>query len=237
MNDRSGARPERRRHVRICPKGTAVVHMPGHALRGRIMNLGHGGIFIATRVGPPARLLAASVELELRLDAGFARWVRATGRIVRIVAGGIAVAFDTLPVELRALIEDLTTASRAHIRVLSVVLIDEDAARRSAMAAGFRTAGCSVIEAASPLEAVVRLGESSFEPDVIAVADSHPTSSADEVRDFVQRNHPTAKLVTIGDAALEPDGIVHWLSSAAPAAELPDRVREILVRPRPMTES
>jgi hypothetical protein len=101
------------------------------------------------------------------------------------------------------------------------------------MTAGFRATGCGVIEAATPLEAIVRLGESSFEPDVIAIADSHPAAAADEMRDFVERNHPNAKLVTIGDALLQPDGIVHWLSSADPASDLPDRIREVLVRPRP----
>lgn len=50
---------------------------------------------------------------------------------------------------------------------------------------------------------------------------------------FVERNHPNAKLVAIGDSLLRPDGIAHWLSSAGPASDLPDRIREVLVRPRP----
>ncbi len=80
---------------------------------------------------------------------------------------------------------------------------------------------------------IVRLGESSFEPDVIAIADSHPATAADEMRSFVERYHPNAKLVTIGDSVLQPDGIAHWLSSADPASDLPVRIREVLVRPRP----
>ena len=237
MNDRPGVRPERRRHVRTYAKGTSVIHADGHALRGRIANLGQGGMFVATRVGLPEALLRSVVDVELRLDAGFAQWVRGTGRIVRMSPDGVAIAFETMSVELRHVIEDLTTASRARTRVLAVVLIDAHAERRSAMAAGFRGAGCGVIEAATPLEAIVRLGESSFEPDVIAIADSHPDASADEMRSFVERNHPHAKLVTIGDTALEPDGIAHWLSSADPEADLSDRVREILVRPPPVTRS
>jgi PilZ domain len=237
MNDRPGARPERRRHARITPKGTSVVHARSYALRGRIVNLGEGGMFVTTRVSAPEPLLGSAVDIELRLDTGFAQWLRGTGRIVRITADGVAISFDVLPAELRRMIDDLTTASRARVRILSVILIDARASRRAAMAAGFRAAGCAVIEAATPLEAIVRLGESSFEPDVIAVADSHPTVAAAEMRDFVQHNHPNAKLVSIGDAALEPDGIAHWLSSADPSADLPDRVREVLVRPRPVTQS
>ena len=237
MNDRPGRRPERRRHARISPKGTSVVHATSYALRGRIGNLGQGGMFIATRVIAPDRLLGSVVDIELRLDTGFAQWVRGTGRIVRITAAGIAIAFDALPAELRQMIDELATASCARVRILSVILIDAHASRRSAMAAGFRAAGCAVIEAATPLEAIVRLGESSFEPDVIAIADSHPTTAAHEMRDFVERNHPNAKLVAIGDAAIGPDGIAHWLSSTEPAADLPDRVLELLVRPRHVTQS
>lgn len=233
MNNRTGARPERRRHARICLKGTSLLRVDSYALHGRIANLSLGGMLVIIDVDAPERLLGRLADLEVRLDSGFAQWLQATGRIVRIAGGGVAIAFDTLSGELRGMIDELTTASRARIRVLSVVLIDADTQRRSAMTAGFRATGCGVIEAATPLEAIVRLGESSFEPDVIAIADSHPTAAADEMRSFVERNHPNAKLVTIGDALLQPDGIAHWLSSADPASDLPDRIREVLVRPRP----
>jgi len=233
MNDRTGARLERRRHARINPKGTSLLRVDGLALHGRIANLGEGCMLVLTQVDAPERLLGRLAEAELRLDSGFAQWLRATGRIVRIADGGVAIAFDTLSSELRAMIDELTTASRARTRVLSVVLIDADAQRRSAMTSGFRATGCGVIEAATPLEAIVRLGESSFEPDVIAIADSQPAAAADELRDFVERNHPSAKLVTIGDSLLQPDGIAHWLSSADPGSDLPARIREVLVRPRP----
>ena len=233
MNNRTGARPERRSHPRICPKGTSLLRVDDHALRGRIANLGEGGMLVIPDVDAPERLLGRLADAEVRLDGGSAQWLQATGRIARIADGGVAIAFDTLSGELRAMIDELTTASRARIRVLSVVLIDADAERRSAMTAGFRATGCGVIEAATPLEAIVRLGESSFEPDVIAIADSEPSAAADEMRGFVGRYHPGAKLVTIGDSALQPDGIAHWLSSEDPGSDLPARIREILVRPRP----
>lgn len=232
MTNRTGAHPERRRHARIYPKGSSILRVDGHALQGRIANLGEGGMLI-TDVDAPDQLLGRLADVEVRLDGGFAQWLQATGRIVRIEPGGVAIAFDTLSGELRSMLDELTTASRARIRVLSVVLIDADAQRRSAMTAGFRATGCGVIEAATPLEAIVRLGESNFEPDVIAIADSHPAAAADEMRGFVERNHPDAKLVTIGDALLGPDGITHWLSSSDPARDLPHRIREVLVRPRP----
>ena len=232
MNDETGGRPERRRHARITPKGSVTLRAAGHAQRARIANLGEGGMFAATEIRMPDRLLSRPVDLEVRLDGAYAQWLRGTGRILRIVADGVAVAFDTLPGGLLRMIDDLTTASHARVRVMSVVLIDAEAARRSAMASGFRTTGCSVIEAATPLEAIVRLGESSFEPDVIAVADSHPTTAAADMRAFIEHNHPNAKLVTISDDPAMPDGILHWLSSADPSGDLPRRIRAVLARPR-----
>ena len=47
MNDPTGARLERRRSTRIVLKGTAIVHVVGRApYRGRIANLGEGGVSV-----------------------------------------------------------------------------------------------------------------------------------------------------------------------------------------------
>ena len=232
MNERRPAHPERRKFERIAPKGAVVLRMQAHALQGRLVNLAEGGLFVASTVSAPDHWLGGNLEVEVRLDGGGAEWLRATGRVARIAGDGVAIAFSAPPpVSLVRMIEDLTSASRADARVLSVVLIDAEAERRSAMASGFREAGCRVIEAATPLEAIVRLGESSFEPDVIAVADT-ASREAEEMRVFVERDHPRAKLVTIGDALLAPDGTNHWLSSADPLADLPSRVRDVLLQRR-----
>lgn len=235
MNEQTGVRPERRRHIRIAPKGAVIVQAAGHAQRGRIANLSEGGMFVATSVTAPDRLLARAAEIEIRLDGMSAEWLHATGRIVRIGADGFAVAFDSLPAALIRLIDEMSTASRARLRVISVVLIDVDPERRAAMADGFRATGCFVIEASTPLEALVRLGESSFEPDLIAVADSIPSTVASELRSFIDREHPRAKLVTISDDVAEPAGAGHWLSSVDPGSDLPNRVREVLGRHRRRT--
>jgi hypothetical protein len=236
VNDPTGGRPERRRHARIIAKGAVVVRAQGQTQQGRIANLGVGGIYVATQVTAPERWLARSIDLEIRLDAGRAEWLAGGGKIIRIDAGGLAVAFDEASsAAMLRMIDEVTTASHSSARVLAVVLIDADAPRRSSMAAGFRAAGCSVVEASTPLEAIVRLGESSFEPDVIAVADSSPTGAAEDMRGFVEREHPRAKLVTIGDELLQPDGISHWLSSSDPNIDLPQRVLDVLVRTRKPT--
>ncbi len=232
MNEQTGVQPERRRYTRIAPKGTVILQAAGHSQRGRIANLSEGGMLVATNVTAPDRMLARTVEIEIRLDGMHAQWLHASGRIVRISTDGVAVTFDTLPTALLRVIDEMSTASRARLRVISVILIDADPQRRAAMADGFRSTGCFVVETSTPLEALVRLGESSFEPDLIAVADSIPSTVASELRTFVEREHPRAKLVTIGDDVVEPAGIGHWLSSVDASSDLPRRVREVLGRQR-----
>src|SRR4029079_781602 len=97
MNDEMGGRPERRRHARMMPKGTVTLQAPGYTQHARIANLGEGGMFAATDVRAPDRMLRRPVDLEIRFDGGHAQWLHGTGRIVRIVADGVGVAFDTLP--------------------------------------------------------------------------------------------------------------------------------------------
>jgi CheY-like chemotaxis protein len=122
----------------------------------------------------------------------------------------------------------MSSASRARFRVMSMVLVDPEPQRRSVMADAFRSAGCTVSETSTPLEAIVRLGELDFEPDLIAIADSMPGAIADDLRRFVIRDHPRVKLVTIGDELVQDITNGHWLSSVSSSSELVTRVREVL---------
>jgi len=125
----------------------------------------------------------------------------------------------------------MTAASQLRLRVISVILIDEHTDRRAVIAEAFREVGCDVIEAATSLEAVVRLGECAFEPDLIAVGDSIPDAAAAEMREFIGRNHPHVKLVAIRDTAPPVvDADVRTLS-ADPLPGLPLRIRELLAAP------
>lgn len=232
MSERTRGRLDRRQHIRIQPKGTVSLISGEHTRLGRIANLCQGGLLVATTAPAPDELLGRAVEMELRLDGQLAEWMQASGRILRVTSDGIAIHFEQMSASLARMIDEVSTASRASLRILSAVLVDAEPDRRSAMAEAFRAAGCRVDEASTPLEAIVRLGESSFEPDLIVIADSDPPAVADDLRRFVERHHPDAKLVTIGDALAEPAGGVHWLSSADPALDLESRVRQILGRPR-----
>ena len=221
---------ERRKHARIALKGTAILLAGEHAVRARLVNLSEGGLLGSTLVTPPRRLLGRSVDIELRLDDRLSQWNRLEGKIVRITNERVAICFNATPALVR-LVDEMTAASRAKERVISVILIDEDAARRKLLAEGFRIVGCTLIEAATSLEAIVRLGESSFEPDVIAVADSIPAATANEMREFVGRNHPHVKLVSITDI-IDPAVNIFQLTPEDLRGNLTGAIRRVLARPR-----
>jgi hypothetical protein len=222
------ARRERRRDLRVSPKGTVSVQADTCVIRGRIANLSRAGLSMTTPLPAPERLLGSAAEIDLRLDDREATWFELRGRILRLDARSVALAFDDPPASFLRVINEIVRASHHHQRVLSIVLVDATPARRSEMTEAFRAAGCGVIEVSTPLEAIVRLGESHFEPDLIAIADSSPAAVSDELRRFVDAEHPRAKLVTISDAANEPTGLLHWLSATNPAGDLATRIRKVL---------
>ncbi|MBA2542310.1 MAG: PilZ domain-containing protein [Deltaproteobacteria bacterium] len=235
MRNDGGQRPERRNSTRMAPKGTVSIRSTDYDVRGRLANVGTGGLCAITLVTVPDRLLDRTIELEIRFDTQHGAWIQLTGRVMRIGATSIAVAFDNVPDNFEALIDETLTASHQRNRVISIVLVDATVERRQRIAEAFRAAGCAVVDVSTPLEAIVRLGEFHFEPDVIAIADSLPTTISGELRQFVATEHPRAKMVTIGDDAIEPEGLAHWLSSVDPGGNLAKRVRLLLLDPRRKT--
>jgi hypothetical protein len=189
---------ERRQHQRIAPKGSLHIG----AFSGRVVNISKSGILVAMHGEPPQLSVEQQVTLDIRLDTAAAQWLTATGRVARIDADGIAITFKEPHPTLTSMIDKATGASNANTRELTVVLIDRDGDRRHRMSHDLRARGCTVTEVGSPLEAIVRLGELGFEPNVIAIADSFPAEDARAMRDFIQRRHASAQLVTIVDDSL-----------------------------------
>ncbi|HEY5928543.1 MAG TPA: PilZ domain-containing protein [Kofleriaceae bacterium] len=221
-------RNDRRKFVRISPKGTTVVNADSYIIRGRITNLSRGGVCMHTRNTAPERLLGSKVTVELRLDGQNASWQHLQARVLRIGANSLSLQLDDVPASFAAVIDATVSASHNKDRRLSIVLVDATVERRQAMAEAFRSAGCTVVDVVTPLEAIVRLGELHFEPDVIAIADSLPEAISADLRRFVDDAHPGTKLVTIGDTINAPDGLMHWLSSANPSGDLATRIRKVL---------
>jgi CheY-like chemotaxis protein len=213
----------------ISPKGTVIVRAGTDIFRGRISNLSRAAVSMHTRITAPERLLDSVVDIDLRFDGRGSSWFRLQGHILRIGAGSIALELDLVSPTFARIVDEMVTASHCHHRVMSIVLVDAMPERRSAMAEAFRAVGCAVIDVSTPLEAIVRLGESPFEPNLIAIADSLPGTISDELRRFVDAEHPRAKLVTISDATSAPVGPAHWLSTANPVNDLAARIRSVLI--------
>ena len=189
---------ERRQHQRIAPKGS--LHIGAHS--GRLVNISQSGVLVRMDRDTPPLAMEQAASLEIRLDTAVATWLRATGRVARIDEDGIAFVFDEPHPTLTAMIDLATSESDMSTRVITVVLIDRDALRRRRMSEELRLRGCTVFEVGSPLEAIVRLGELSFEPNVIGLADSFAAEDTRAMRDFIHRRHPSAQLVTIIDDSL-----------------------------------
>ncbi len=231
MRDRGGV-VERRKSVRVTPKGTVSLRTADYEVRGRIANVCGGGLEMITLVSAPARVLGRNADLEVRFDTKQGGWLRLSGRILRIGATSLAIGFDTVPKDFDALLDETLTASHNRDRLLSIVLVDATVERRLRLAEAFRAVGCAVVDASTPLEGIVRLGEFHFEPDLVAIADSTPATISAELRVFVEAEHPNAKLVTISDDVNEPEGLAHWLSALDPAGDLASRILQVLAQPQ-----
>ena len=222
--------PERRADIRSTPKGAVIVNADTYIIRGRVANLSRHGLLARTLITAPDRLLGATVQLALRLDGDDASWLPLGARVLRIGSRSLALQLDVVPSSFAQIIDQVMTRSRGNDQAVTVLVVDGVVGRRGAMAEGFRAAGCVVIKASTPLEAIVRLGGAHFEPDLIAIADSVPALIADDLRHFIAAEHPRAMLVTIGDATLAPPGVKYWLSAADGDGELAARIRDVLSR-------
>ncbi|TMQ22454.1 MAG: PilZ domain-containing protein [Deltaproteobacteria bacterium] len=221
---------ERRRDVRISPKGTVVLLAGGDTCRCRIVNLSHGGVLVTVPVEAGDMFVPGrSLELELQIDGKSSQWIRLSGRVVRIEATTIAMTFDKVSVEFIQLVDEMLGASYGRRRILSVISVDTDADRRARIAEAFRVVGCTVVTVSTPLEMIVRLGELQFEPDLIVIASSRPSATSDDLRRFVEREHPGARLAAVSDQLINPGGESQWLSSMDADGDLVNRVRRLLL--------
>lgn len=221
--------PERRAMPRIRPKGSVTLRWKDQPVRGRLVDLGPGGACVRIATELPRELVRKLVDIDLRLDGRQATWLTLCGRVLRIDAEGrIAVAFDAVPPAFERMISDETDASRHEEGIRRVVLVDASRDRRAIIAAAFRAADCEVVDVSTPLEAIVRLGESRYDPKLIAIADSVPEWIADELRAFVHVEHPRARIVAIGAELLHPAAQAERCASREPGPDLVARVRDLL---------
>jgi hypothetical protein len=170
--------------------------------RGKIVDVSTGGVRFRV-AGPLVRFdVGDHVDLELRFDGAEGGWWQLAGRVVRIGGGGVVVvAFAQTPIDFEdwmhaELVSALESEGEAH-----VMLVDPIALRRGRIAATLRDSGRTVSEAATPLDAIDRLGESRYRPRTIAVADTVPAGVADELRAYLLAEHADIGVVRMMSGA------------------------------------
>lgn len=226
---------ERRRAPRLAPKGTVVFPSLDAPVHARIVDLGLGGARVRALDPPPTTLVSTRVELAVRLDGRSAEWIELGGTVVRIGPDhDLALAFEHVPAAYEQLVRDELRATNALGDITRVVLVDRTPERRGVLAAAFREAGCDVVATSTPLEAIVRMGEARYEPQLIAITDTFPDWVAEELRAFLHAEHPRARMVVVGASVLAPSASgSDWLSSADPRGDLVARIRRLLGTPSP----
>jgi hypothetical protein len=125
----------------------------------------------------------------------------------------MAIGFDAVPDDFEDCIQDELLAAVEHDILPRMILVDTVDGRRNKIAGAFRSAGCHVTEASTPLEAIAHLGGSRFELGLIAIADTVPETVAEQLREFLLDEHPGAHMVSIGRSAAHRDPAASWLCS------------------------
>lgn len=171
--------------------------------RGKVVDVSTSGVRFRL-AGPAGEYRVADrLSLDLRFDGARGGWWTITGRVVRCDADGqIAICFEAVPSDFATWIDAELHAAREAEDVDHVLLVDPMPLRRIETARTLRDAGRRVSEAATPLDAIDRLGESRYNPRLAAIADTVPASIANELRAYLRREHPAIGLVRMQAVAL-----------------------------------
>ena len=176
-------RDERRCSLRIPVRGFAVLHAengPG-PLHGSLENLSQSGALVHVASKPPD----ANLDLELRLEGGDG-WVTArTVRVERVnpntQRGGwrIAVAFERVEPGIRAAIETAISHALSAAKRRPILVIDDQASRRTTLIERLVSEGMTPIAPRTPLEAIDLLTRSQLYVSVCMLAPGFGVESTD----------------------------------------------------------
>ena len=219
---------ELRGAMRVRAKGSVRIHRGNRVISGRMVDLAVGGVCMRTEL--PLGLLGEQVRVDLRLDGSGSRHFALLGRVLRVSlpTGRMAIGFDAAPDDFEDCVQDELLAAMEHDALPRMILVDTVGERRHKIASAFRTAGCHVTEASTPLEAIAHLTGSRFELGLIAIADTVPEAVAEELREFLLEEHPDAHMVAIGSSAAHRDPAVSWLCPSNGRGDLQTRVGRVM---------
>jgi hypothetical protein len=175
--------------ARVRAHGSVVVQ-GGHGGRGRIVELWPAGLRFTPVAGARRFEVAASIELDLRLDGKAGGWERFSGRVERIEDDGtIAIELAGAPPGFEEVLREERIAELARATTPHLLVVDPMPMRRASIVERLREAGCHVSEAATPLDAIVHLGESRTRPRLALIAETYPADNSDELHAFMTAAH------------------------------------------------
>jgi CheY-like chemotaxis protein len=219
---------ERRRAMRVRSKGSVGIHHGARLIRGRILDLGVGGVCAELPIGFASNP-GEPVRVDVKLDA-WSKQFSLAGQVLRSLeaTGVIAIQFRKVPSDFVDCMQEELLAAAKHDAAPQLLLVDPVAERRRVFASAFRGAGCAVTEVSTPLEAIAWVEQLRFEPGVIAIADSVPESIAEDLREFLGQQHPVAHMVAIGASGRRRDHGASWLSWVNTRDDLRLRVGRVI---------
>jgi CheY-like chemotaxis protein len=209
----SGGEPigvDRRQHVRVVANGSVILY--GHeTTRGRLSNVSSAGMAMRLAEGGPRCSCGEPVEIELHLDRTGATWLRFRGEVVRSDEREVAISFTAVPLDFAQVVQDALVSALEGAALAHVLLVDADAERRTSFAALLRRAGCRVVEAATPFDAIAHLGGSAIHSWVVAIASTVPASTADELQRFLTESDAPVDVRMLGDKS--PTSALAWFTA------------------------
>lgn len=192
-------RVERRANARVAVTGSVVVRLNG-VTRGRLVDLSAGGVRFELPPGTARYAPGATIVVDIRLDGATFGWFRFIAVINRSTANEIAATFTDVPAEFAEAVCSELRVAAAREEIPGVLVVDVETPRRILVAAALRAAGCDVTEVATPLEAISYLDDSQVRPWIVAIADTIPSTIADELRSHMRSAHALVRLVAISEA-------------------------------------
>jgi len=207
---------DRRRYIRVVANGSVIMY-GGRTVRGRLSNISTGGMRVRLDTKEPQYECGEPIEAQMHLDRAGARWLRFHGEVTRVTEYEVALVFTAVPLELAELVRDALVSVLEGAALAHVLLVDANTERREPFAALLQRAGCRVAQASTALDAIAHLGGSSIHSWVVAIADTCPTSTADNLRRFLAEGDAPVDVRLLNDRS--PTSALAWFAAAARAPQ------------------
>jgi CheY-like chemotaxis protein len=192
-------RGDRRCWPRVHVGGSALIHAPEAIVRCEITNLSARGALLRPSLAPGTTLAPGTVvSVDLHL-IGSRSWIGQRGRVRRCAGRGapLAIVFDQVSPEFEDLVEDEVLDELEAARSPRVLVVDRDDQRRGRAAAALRSAGCSPLEASTPLEAIELVEDCHDHLAAAAIAIDLTQTGGRELAQFLADTHPGIRVAIL----------------------------------------